>query len=199
MARKGVKIKGLSVIGKITGKIRSKLNQALGFKGKPPKPAPPNTRVIGHRGIAAGSLQERQRLAEEFYRGSGVAPYSAEEIARWQNLGGDEVQDFVENEQLLFTNSSNVAAAQYFKEVGKMMVEFHNGSAYLYSNVSVAEALEFAQAMSKGGFVWDRFRVRGSRTAHKKPYIKLSSKSQIPRPPKLQQPPTNLPPFEEFL
>ena len=196
MARKGVKIKGLSVIGKITGKIRSKLNQALGFKGKPPKPAPPNTRVIGHRGIAAGSLQERQRLAEEFYRGSGVAPYSAEEIARWQNLSGDEVYDFVNNETLLIVNSSNVASLQYFPTVQKLLVEFLNGKAYIYSDVSQAEALQFATYQSKGGAVWDLLRVRGSRTAHKKPYSRTSGKIIAkPKPP----PPSDLPPFEQFL
>jgi len=63
--------------------------------------------------------------------------------------------------------------AQYFADEQKMMVEFKNGSAYMYSNVSIGEATEFLQAFSKGSAVWTLFRVRGSKTAHKKPYKKI--------------------------
>ncbi len=152
--------KFVNILGAIKGKISAKINRAFGLRGKAPKPAS-KARVVGHRGIAARDLRP------------GMQDLSAENVAQWQTLSGDVVEDFVENEQILFTHSSNVASAQYFGTVQKMMVEFHNGGSYLYSNVTSEEALEFAKAMSKGGFIWDAFRVRGSKTAHKKPYIKL--------------------------
>src|SRR5882724_1569305 len=100
----------------ILGKIKNKLKRAFGAKPRPqPQPPPkPNTKVVGHRGIAAGSLKKRRELNERFLAGEAVQPYTAEEIARWHNLSGDEVQDFVENEQPLFVNSSNVVLVQYF-------------------------------------------------------------------------------------
>lgn len=163
MPKKGL----VNILGRITGKITSKINRAFGLRAKPPKPAPAS-RVIGHRGIAAGSLKERQRLQAE-----GKQPYTAEEIAKWRQLSGDVVEDFVENEQPLFVNSSNVVLFQYFKDVQKLLVEFKGGKSYLYDNVSKTEAIEFATAQSKGGAVWDLLRVRGSRTAHKKPYRRV--------------------------
>lgn len=196
---KGVRIKGLSVIGKIKGKIAAKLNQAFGLRGKAPKPAPPNTKVVGHRGIAAGSLKRRQKLAQQFYQGSGIAPYTAAEVAKWRNLGGETVQGFLEDEEPLFVHSSNVIMAQYFGVVSKMLVEFRSGASYLYSNVSLSEALSFAQAQSKGGWIWDNLRVRGSKTQHRKPYVKTSGMSRPPKLAKPFMPPSNLPPFEEFL
>ena len=166
--------KFVNILGKITGKITSKINRAFGLRGKPPKPAP-TSRVIGHRGIAAGDLKERQRRAAEFYRTGRPEdqPYTAEEIAKWRQLSGDEVEDFVENEQPVFVNSSNVVMVQYFPVVQKLLVEFKKGASYLYSSVSKVEALSFAQAQSKGGWVWDNLRVRGSKTAHRKPYTRV--------------------------
>lgn len=96
-----------------------------------------------------------------------------------RKMPSKDVEGFIYDGDLIYVNSSNVLAAQYHPEVNKMMVEFHGGkssgySAYLYSNVSIDEAISFAQAQSKGAWVWDHLRVRGSRTAHKKPYTKIS-------------------------
>lgn len=128
------------------------------FRGKKPKPPA----LPGNRGIAAGSLKkpDLERYAERVERGQEYIPVP-------------EVEGFLYNEELLFVNSSNVGAVQYFPEDGKIMVEFLGGSAYLYSNITPEEARSFVNAQSKGGWVWDHLRVRGSRTAHRKPYLRL--------------------------
>lgn len=155
--------KFVNILGRITGKIAGKINQAFGLRGKSPRPAARN-RFTGHGGVAAGSLRERV---------TGQKPFSEEEKRRWRTLSSEEVQDFMENSTPLFVNSSNVVMVQYFPEVNKLLVEFKKGKAYLYSNVSFEDALSFAQAQSKGGWVWDHLRVRGSKTAHQKPYARV--------------------------
>jgi len=117
----------------------------------------------GHRGVAigpkaqgpTGTIGEVSRADEQ------------------RELGKGYIQDFVYDAQPMFVYSSNISLLQYFIEEEKMMVEFHNGSAYLYSNVSEREAIEFMMAASKGQILWTLFRVRGSRTAHKKPYRRI--------------------------
>lgn len=125
--------------------------------------------------------QDRARRDAELQRkirnGQIEAPpeemYSAEETERWSYLTEGDVEGFLYNNELLVVNSSNVNAAQYYPEEQKMMVEFRNGSAYLYSNVSLDEARLFVREKSKGSFIWNQFRVRGSRTAHQKPYLRI--------------------------
>ncbi|MDE2098100.1 MAG: KTSC domain-containing protein [Patescibacteria group bacterium] len=129
------------------------------------KPTPPKVAQrqpsLGHRGIAAGSLKP------------GEQDFSQENIDKWVGVPADEVEAFVHDQMPLFVHSTNVSLLQYFPEDQKLMVEFLNGGAYLYSNVTETEAYELAKAESKGGFLWDRIRVRGSKTAHKKPFVKL--------------------------
>ena len=135
------------------------------------KPAQKQVRVRpgeGHRGIAAGDLKERQRR-----QAAGEQPFSQEEIDKWETLSGNIVEDFVYNEQILYVNSTNVANLTYYHKEKQMLVQYLSGGRYLYSNVSEQEALQVAQAQSKGAVIWDLFRVRGSKTAHKKPFKKL--------------------------
>ena len=135
------------------------------------KPAQKQARVRpgeGHRGIAAGDLKERQRR-----QAAGELPFSQEEIDKWETLSGNIVEDFVFNEQPMFVNSSNVNSATYYHDSKKMLVEFGKGERYMYSNISEQEALSFAQAQSKGGFIWDHFRIRGTKNGHRKPFTKV--------------------------
>lgn len=126
---------------------------------KPEAPKPKRRQMVGTTGIPVDSdLSEAQR--------------------QQRVLSGDEVYDFVHNSVIMFVHSSNVGAVQYFKEDQKLMVEFLPGAngkpgRYLYSNVTEDDAISFARAGSKGKWVWDNLRVRGSKTAHRKPYIKL--------------------------
>jgi hypothetical protein len=84
-----------------------------------------------------------------------------------------QVDEFLWFGELLLVRSSNVAAAQYFPEDEKLMVEFLNGSAYLYAGVGVEEARAFAEADSKGSWLWDNVRKRGSKTAHLKAFVRV--------------------------
>ena len=135
------------------------------FGRSPKKPVIPPT-IGGHRGIAAGDLKrpDLESYAERVgKRGGDVA------------IGEEEAQDFLAGGNPIFVHSTNVVMIQWFPEIGKCMVEYKGGGAYLYSNVTESEMRSFLQAQSKGGFIWDHFRVRGSRTAHRKPYVRISS------------------------
>lgn len=128
------------------------------------KPAAPKLRTGKQRGIGSRGIAIRSTKNPDL---------SPENVSKWQTLTGEQVDNFVYNQEPLLTHSSNVAMMQYFIDTNKLMVEFNNGSAYLYSNISETEAFEFAQASSKGSAIWDRLRVRGSARGHKKPYTRL--------------------------
>lgn len=106
---------------------------------------------------------------------------SAASAASWSASGSESPADvldgFIHFGQVLPVNSSNVTAAQYDIETDTIIVEFHGGDNrsdfYQYSGVSEAEARDFAVASSPGGWVWDHLRVRGSATAHRKPYSRV--------------------------
>ena len=77
--------------------------------------------------------------------------------------------------------SSNVATIQYVYADGDRLIEqlvvaYLDGSAYLYENVTLAEARQFyaACASSPGGAVWDMLRVRGTVFGYQKPYRLIS-------------------------
>ena len=126
------------------------------------KPAPRPKFGRGHRGVAAGS---REKPDLEGY---------AERLAQGHSeVAENEVDDFLFNEVPLVVNSSNVSNVTYFPKEGKMLVQFLGGGKYMYSQISEAEALSFVQAQSKGIWVWSYLRVRGSRTAHRKPYLRI--------------------------
>jgi hypothetical protein len=128
----------------------------------PPVPRS-TTHPHGHRGLALGDVRQPDlsRAREAAERGQDLF------------LASDEVHGFVHEQEPLFVRSTNVAMAQYFKADEKLMIEYLNGSAYLYSDVSERMALDFAQSPSKGDWVWSHLRVRGSRTEHRVPYERV--------------------------
>lgn len=146
------------LFGKLAGKVRNL------FRKKPAiseaRRRMQETGDYGHRGIA--------KRTDDF-AGYDVSP---ENLAKRELLGKETAEGFLDGEPL-FVHSSNVAMMQWFKDTNQLMVEYHGGGTYLYDNVSETEAIAFLQAWSKGGAVWDYLRVRGSRTAHKKPYSRL--------------------------
>ena len=120
----------------------------------------------GLRGHAFGSLKP------------GKMDVSPENQAKWRGVTINEVEAFLYEQSPMFVHSTNVVLVQYFHETQKMMVEFKGkkrspASAYMYSNVSEDEAYDFVRAPSKGGWIWSHIRVRGSKTAHRKPYVKI--------------------------
>lgn len=136
--------------------------KAPGYKPSKVKPSPFG-QGQGHRGIAAGSLKKPD-----------LESYRQRVIAGTTDIPASEVEAFLNNEHVLMVHSTNVHSIQYFPKTNELMVEYDGGqSAYLYKDVSPLEALQFVQAQSKGGAVWDVLRVRGSATAHRKPYTKI--------------------------
>lgn len=125
--------------------------------------------TYGNLGVAAGSLKPRADFATT---GRTEQDLSAENVAKWRTLTKEEAEGFLNGEPL-FVHSSNVAMMQWHEDTSQLMVEFLNGSAYLYDNCDEKVAVLALNAFSKGNFVWSELRVRGSKTAHKKPYKKI--------------------------
>ncbi len=72
-------------------------------------------------------------------------------------------------------SSSNVELMNYDYEKEILYVQFkpkNNSGAgvYAYNPVSMAEALSFIKAPSKGGWIWDNLRIRGTALGHRKNY-----------------------------
>ena len=161
-----------SLFGKFTNKIRN----VFGSRPVAPKVKTPQQKLrehftelkvaTGSRGRAYGSLQ--------------FPNLSAENVAKWRDLGDVHGTAFVYEAEPLFVHSSNVAQFQYFINSETMLVEFLNGSTYKYDNVTEQEAVSFFVAQSKGGAVWSILRVRGSKTQHKKPYTKVRTGHFVP-------------------
>jgi len=93
-------------------------------------------------------------------------------------LSQDQLDDFLHFGEWLPVQSSNVEEAQYDMPTHQLTVKFSDGSIYQYQEVSMVEATSFAQSGSKGGWVWDNLRVRGTIYGHKKPYVFLSGPSR---------------------
>jgi hypothetical protein len=68
------------------------------------------------------------------------------------------------------SNPRGVDLAQYLYESETLYIQYKNGAVYSYKNVTYREALDFAQAGSKGEWVWSNLRIRGSKYGHRKPY-----------------------------
>ena len=120
----------------------------------PGKPGPDIT--LGQLGAAPGDRNKPD--------------YSDENKQKWQPLSPGAVTDFVYNGEVLYFHSTNVAWASYRVDTRELLVGYKKGRVYEYSNVNENEALMLAYAFSKGGFVWDHLRVRGTRFGFRKPY-----------------------------
>jgi|ERR1700738_2467213 len=101
------------------------------------------------------------------------ADVSPENLDKYRLLAGGEIEGFLYDQEPLFVHSSNVVLAQYFSKDKKLMLEFKDGHAYMYSNVSEAEAINFTVVGSKGGWTWDHLRIRGTKHGHRKPFVKI--------------------------
>ena len=93
--------------------------------------------------------------------------------SQW-GLSNDDVEAFLFRRKVLPVSSSNVAAAQFIAGQNKMIIAYHDDGYYEYDGVTEQEAVEFANAPSKGIWCWNVLRVRGSKTAHRKPFKSVS-------------------------
>lgn len=150
-------------------KFTNKVRNAFSSKPKAPKVKTSQERLreqftvlkvsTGHRGRAYESLE--------------FPNLSAENVAKWKELGDVHGTAFVYEAEPFFVHSSNVNMFQYFLSSKILLVEFKKGSTYKYDNVTENEAVSFFVAQSKGAAVWSILRVRGSKTGHKKPYVRV--------------------------
>jgi hypothetical protein len=93
-------------------------------------------------------------------------------------LDPGDVSAFIEGEMAIMVDSSNVYSIKYLPKEQQLEVVFkdNNGvpsSGYRIFSISREEASSFAVAGSKGSWYWDFVRVRGSATAHQKPYVRI--------------------------
>jgi hypothetical protein len=88
--------------------------------------------------------------------------------------GGDPVDT---GEMLPAPDSDNVYSYGYVKETASLYIRFRNkdtegpGSLYRYSDVTPQEFRGLMQAGSKGSWVWDHLRIRGTVEGHQKDYM----------------------------
>lgn len=166
-------------------KFTSKIRSAFRLRPKAPKLTPEQQTEqrfekfggrAGNLGIAAGNLTP------------GKQDFSPENVAKWRQLPDSVGIDFVFNQGLFVVHSSNVSSFQYFINSQSLLVQFHNGGVYKYSNISEQEAVYFYIAQSKGGAVWDILRIRGTLKGHKKPYVCIKAGTRKGRKPKKAKP-----------
>ncbi len=82
----------------------------------------------------------------------------------------DEVEGFLFFGDTLSVSSSNVASARYDNKKKELHVYFlGNRQGYAYTNVGLAEALSFAQAGSKGKYIFWNFK-KNKRAFYRLPY-----------------------------
>jgi len=157
-------------IGRVFGRKVPKIpltRRRRAYEDKVGRLVTPEGEIIdpGHRGVAARDLKKPD--------------LSPENQAKWITEPPSWVASFVYDGALINVHSSNVSHAQYLIAEGKMIVGFKNGSEYEYGNISEEEAMIFAQAASKGVFVWDFLRVRGTKRGHRKPYRRVTPGQRI--------------------
>ncbi len=87
------------------------------------------------------------------------------------SLSVEETMGFVYEGQRIFVSSSNVMVMQFFYEEEKLVMEFlrrkQRSAAYMYSKVTVQDAIALVQAGSKGKACWALLRRTG------KPFVRL--------------------------
>ena len=111
---------------------------------------------------------------------SGAPPSKPHKTETWDDdfagyMGGEEKS----------VSSSNVASSKYDSKEKYMEIGFIGGKRYGYHDVSSQEATSFFSAKSKGGWVWDHLRRRGTRFGYQKSYAFISGQSKADaKPPK---------------
>lgn len=144
--------------------------------------------------MKADEEKERRRRSEDnedaSARSSASLPEGRREpsqpVDRWLSEGYFKIVDA----------SSNVYAIKYDVQSANLYVQFQHwdpsmgydelsgepGPIYEYGGVSLAEARAFYLAASKGEWVWDNLRVRGTFSGHQKPYKLVAiSQGYLPR------------------
>lgn len=86
---------------------------------------------------------------------------------------------FMEGERVTDFSSSCVSAFWYEREHSLLFVQFKDNSLYRYgiagsNNITGDMAMSLFRAASKGTWVWDNLRIRGTKLGHRVPYYLVS-------------------------
>ena len=114
------------------------------------------------------SQQRGRRIVEE-HRGRSYRNHKP--MGRGE---APDMQSFLFGETYSRFSSSNVQAIAYDITRNVLHVQYQNGRWYAYGNFSKQEAQTAWAAPSKGVYLWDAVRIRGTKHGHKKPVTKDS-------------------------
>jgi hypothetical protein len=78
-------------------------------------------------------------------------------------------------------SSSNVEQVWYKLDEEEMWVQFQDGSVYKYWTITTQEAANMFHATSKGIYIWDAYRIRGTVLGHKKNYLYVGPGGTVSR------------------
>lgn len=145
--------------------VLAKLNP---FRTSPPKPEggekQSNTLEKQARLLLAEQLAAAQRRMRQM-----------DEDAQEPGIPRSEIDGFLYFGQRLPVQSSNVAAIQYDADKSQLTIEYKDKGKgvgfYDYADVSIREAEALAKAASKGKWVWDVLRIRGTVFGYRKSYV----------------------------
>lgn len=119
---------------------------------------------------------ERQRLKQDEYdrrlaEVNNQDAREAREAREEKRREGDPVYRFIVlgDVQAGFS-SSNVAQYWYEQANRTLYIQYKDGSTYAYYSVSEPEAISLFQSASKGTWVWDNLRIRGTKVGARKEY-----------------------------
>lgn len=149
--------RGLGALGSLVGSI---------FSGPDTRGA---TRTADEAAATAGKAAATKRLPSVLGETGEKPPSGPTGDARDDFLAGHSIYSGFK--------SSNVSAAHYDPEQHYLELGFKNGGAYGYHDVTRDEARTFYNASSKGNWVWDNLRVRGTVFGYKKSYAYISGLS----------------------
>ena len=85
-----------------------------------------------------------------------------------------QIVDYLVHGKWLNVISSNVHKVKYDREEKTLYIGYLNRSVYWYSPISTAQAQDILLTPSKGGWVWDHLRIRGTARGYKVPYGRVS-------------------------
>ena len=115
-------------------------------------------------GIAQMDYESRRSLLGRM-KGVVTGPISAPATTYEGRFYTGEIQAII--------TSSHVTGMQYIAKKEQLILSFWNGSHYQYENIGKSEALSLLYTGSKGSWVWDELRIRGTVKGYKKPYRKI--------------------------
>lgn len=81
----------------------------------------------------------------------------------------DRFRQFLYGNNWTSFTSTYLKAARYDWNTSTLQVLYPDGTVWSYRNVTPGEARDFYEAPSKGTWMWDNVRVRGTKSQHQKP------------------------------